>query len=205
MLAMVILGVGLRFIQELRAGDAADKLKAMIRVTATVLRDGQPRELPLGHLVPGDVVQLAAGDMIPADLRLVSCKDLFVIQSSLTGESLPVEKFDAKEEVGGRPALELLRAAAALGTPFPLVLVDCHMPEMDGFEATALIRNEGGRGREIPIVATTAHNGTAERDRCLASGMTDFVSKPLSSAALQRVLDVYLRGVVPHGASQRAD
>ena len=98
MLAMVVLGVGLRFIQEARADDAAAKLKAMISVTATVVRDGQPRELPLGHLVPGDVVQLAAGDMIPADLRLVSCKDLFVIQSSLTGESLPVEKFDAQEE-----------------------------------------------------------------------------------------------------------
>ena len=80
------------------------KLKAMIRVTATVVRDGQPRELPLGHLVPGDVVQLAAGDMIPADLRLVSCKDLFVIQSSLTGESLPVEKFDAKEDGGCQAA-----------------------------------------------------------------------------------------------------
>ncbi|MGA2256285.1 MAG: magnesium-translocating P-type ATPase, partial [Thermoguttaceae bacterium] len=115
MLAMVILGVALRFIQELRAGNAADKLKAMIRVTATVLRDGQPRELPLGHLVPGDVVQLAAGDMIPADLRLVSCKDLFVIQSSLTGESLPVEKFDAKEEGCSKPALEL-KNTCFLGT-----------------------------------------------------------------------------------------
>ena len=98
MLVMVVLGVALRFIQESRADNAAAKLKAMISVTATVVRDGQPRELPLGHLVPGDVVQLAAGDMIPADLRIVSCKDLFVIQSSLTGESLPVEKFDAKED-----------------------------------------------------------------------------------------------------------
>ena len=52
--------------------------------------------MPLGQLVPGDVVKLAAGDMIPADLRIVACKDLFVIQSSLTGESLPVEKFDAR-------------------------------------------------------------------------------------------------------------
>ena len=103
MLIMVILGVGLRFFQELRAGDAADKLKAMIKVTATVVRDGQPRELPLGHLVPGDVVQLAAGDMIPADLRLVSCKELFLVQSSLTGESLPVEKFNVKEEIAGAP------------------------------------------------------------------------------------------------------
>ena len=107
MLVMVVLGVGLRFLQESRADTAAAKLKAMISVTATVVRDGQPRELPLGHLVPGDVVQLAAGDMIPADLRLVTCKDLFVIQSSLTGESLPVEKFDAKENGGAKSALEL--------------------------------------------------------------------------------------------------
>ena len=104
---MVVLGVALRFIQELRAGNAAAKLKAMISVTATVVRDGQPQELPLGHLVPGDVVQLAAGDMIPADLRIVSCKDLFVIQSSLTGESLPVEKFDAKEDGAPSRLLEL--------------------------------------------------------------------------------------------------
>ena len=115
MLCMVILGVSLRFIQELRAGNAAAKLKAMISVTATVVRDGKPRELPLGHLVPGDVVQLAAGDMIPADLRLVACKDLFVIQSSLTGESLPVEKFDAQEDGGSRPMLEL-KNTCFLGT-----------------------------------------------------------------------------------------
>ncbi len=115
MFAMVVLGVGLRFIQEARADTAAAKLKAMISVTATVVRDGQARELPLGHLVPGDVVQLAAGDMIPADLRLVSCKDLFVIQSSLTGESLPVEKFDAKENGNGKSALEL-KNTCFLGT-----------------------------------------------------------------------------------------
>ena len=107
MLVMVVLGVALRFIQESRADDAAAKLKAMISVTATVVRDGQPRELPLGHLVPGDVVRLSAGDMIPADLRIISCKDLFVIQSSLTGESLPVEKFDAERKTARRPPLEL--------------------------------------------------------------------------------------------------
>ena len=54
----------------------------------------QPQELPVSHLVPGDVVKLAAGDMIPADVRIVSAKDLFVIQGSLTGESFPVEKFE---------------------------------------------------------------------------------------------------------------
>ena len=100
MLLMVVLGVVLRFVQEARADAAAAKLKAMISVTATVLRDGQPREVPLAELVPGDVVQLAAGDMIPADVRILSCKDLFVIQASLTGESLPVEKFDAPDDAG---------------------------------------------------------------------------------------------------------
>lgn len=96
MLAMVVLGVSLRFIQETKADTAAAKLKAMIKVTATVVRDGQPREIPLKELVPGDVVKLSAGDMIPGDVRLVSAKDLFVIQATLTGESLPVEKRRAR-------------------------------------------------------------------------------------------------------------
>jgi Mg2+-importing ATPase len=85
-------GCFLRFVQETKADNAAAKLKAMIKVTATVLRDGQPREIPLKELVPGDVVKLSAGDMIPGDVRLLSAKDLFVIQATLTGESLPVEK-----------------------------------------------------------------------------------------------------------------
>ncbi len=107
MLLMVVLGVVLRFVQEARADSAAAKLRAMIRVHATVLRDGQPREEPIGSLVPGDLVELSAGDMIPADVRLISCKDLFLTQASLTGESFPVEKFAAREEVAGRSPLEL--------------------------------------------------------------------------------------------------
>ena len=97
MLLMVVLGVSLRFVQETRADTAAAKLKAMISVTATVVRDGQSREIPLHQLVPGDVVKLSAGDMIPGDVRLLSAKDLFVIQATLTGESMPVEKTDARD------------------------------------------------------------------------------------------------------------
>src|SRR5271165_2786093 len=93
MAIMVALSVGLRFWQEARADAAAEKLKAMIHVTATVVRDGAARELPLRDLVPGDMIKLAAGDMIPGDVRLLSSKDVFVTQGSLTGESLPVEKF----------------------------------------------------------------------------------------------------------------
>jgi Mg2+-importing ATPase len=107
MAAMVVLGVVLRFVQEARADTAAAKLKAMISVNATVVRDGETQEIPLAKLVPGDVVHLAAGDMIPADVRLISCKDLFVIQASLTGESFPVEKFATQETAAGVGLLEL--------------------------------------------------------------------------------------------------
>ena len=102
MLIMVALGMLLRFVQETRADTAAAKLKAMISVTATVIREGKPREIPLQQLGPGDIVKLSAGDMIPGDVRLLSAKDLFVIQATLTGESMPVEKTetrDAREKV----------------------------------------------------------------------------------------------------------
>src|SRR6202012_2564029 len=98
--------VCLRFVQETKADNAAAKLKAMIKVTATVLRGGQLTEIPLRDLVPGDVVKLSAGDMIPGDVRLIAAKDLFVIQATLTGESLPVEKTDARDPRTGIQPIE---------------------------------------------------------------------------------------------------
>ena len=95
MVAMIGLAVLLRLVQETKADNAAAKLKAMIKVTATVVRDGHSKEIPLHQLVPGDIVKLCAGDMIPGDVRLIAAKDLFIIQATLTGESLPVEKSDA--------------------------------------------------------------------------------------------------------------
>ena len=115
MALMVCLSVGLRFFQEARADAAAEKLKAMIHVTATVLRDGAARELPLRDLVPGDIVKLAAGDMIPGDVRLLSLKDLFVSQGSLTGESLPVEKF-CQPETGEASLPTELKNTCFMGT-----------------------------------------------------------------------------------------
>ena len=106
MLLMVILGVSLRLVQETRADNAAAKLKAMIKVTATVIRAGQQKEIPLRDLVPGDVVKLSAGDMIPGDVRLIAAKDLFIIQATLTGESLPVEKHDATDTRTGVSSIE---------------------------------------------------------------------------------------------------
>ena len=89
---MVLLSVCLRFIQEVKADKAAEKLKAMVRTTAAVERQASVQEIPLKFLVPGDVVHLSAGDMIPADIRLLESRDLFVNQATLTGEAMPVEK-----------------------------------------------------------------------------------------------------------------
>lgn len=89
---MACISVFLSFIQEHRASKEAERLSEMVRTTATVYRNGKPKELDIREIVPGDIVDLSAGDMIPADLRIISCKDLFTNQSSLTGESFPIEK-----------------------------------------------------------------------------------------------------------------
>ncbi len=126
---MVALSITLTFVQEYRSSHAAERLRAMVSTTATVLRKDrrsgvpdevnryfnihltphgpQRREIPIDTLVPGDVIQLSAGDMIPADVRLLTAKDLFVNQSSLTGEALPVEKFSLSESSQDKDALQL--------------------------------------------------------------------------------------------------
>lgn len=92
---MVCLSGVLRFVQETRSGNVAEKLSTMIHTTACVERGGVTAELPLEEIVVGDIVYLSAGDMVPADLRILEAKDLFVSQSALTGESEPVEKSGA--------------------------------------------------------------------------------------------------------------
>jgi Mg2+-importing ATPase len=89
---MAVMSVMISFFQEYRAGKEAGKLSEMVRTTATVYRNGKPREVPIREIVPGDIVDLFAGDIIPADLRIIFCKDLFVNQASLTGESFPAER-----------------------------------------------------------------------------------------------------------------
>ena len=92
-LTMVMISGTLRFVQESRSGNAAEKLLAMITTACTVdRREGGTQEIPLDEAVVGDIVHLSAGDMIPADVRVLEAKDLFISQSSLTGESEPIEK-----------------------------------------------------------------------------------------------------------------
>ncbi len=92
-LTMVAISGVLRFVQESRSGSAAEKLLDMITTTCTVTREHAPKdEIPLDEVVVGDIVHLSAGDMIPADVRILEAKDLFVSQAGLTGESEPIEK-----------------------------------------------------------------------------------------------------------------
>ena len=104
---LILLSTLIGFVQEYRSNKAADKLKSMVTTTATVLREGK-KEIDMKQIVPGDVVLLSAGDMIPADMRVIQSKDLFISQAMLTGESLPVEKKDAPiPDALTKPVLEL--------------------------------------------------------------------------------------------------
>jgi Mg2+-importing ATPase len=129
---MVVLGVVLRFFQELRADHAAAKLQAMVGNTATAVRDGKDQEVPLKMLVPGDIIRLAAGDMVPADVRVLSAKDLFLNQATLTGEALPMEKKAAPPAADTRNPLELCNLCF-LGS------------NVESGSATALVLHTGNR------------------------------------------------------------
>ncbi len=106
---MVLISVGLSSFQEERSGRAVEKLQAMVRTTVNVKRDGKETEIPLAEIVPGDIVVLDAGTLVPADLRLFATKDFYVSQSALTGESMPVEK-TTSAPAGMKAALELPNA-----------------------------------------------------------------------------------------------
>lgn len=109
-LVMVLASGFMRFVQEYRSGKAAEALKAMVRTTATVLRKVNPNskpeliEVPMAHIVAGDIIKLSAGDMVPADIRLLDSRDLFISQAALTGEAIPVEKYDTLGAVAEKSA-----------------------------------------------------------------------------------------------------
>ncbi len=89
---MVLVGIAINFFQTYRSQQAIERLRSQVAPTATVLRDGEWREIARRDVVPGDTIRLAAGDLVPADARLLSSRDLYVQQAALTGESLPVDK-----------------------------------------------------------------------------------------------------------------
>ena len=116
------MSVVLSFVQEYRASEAAEKLLEMIHTTAAVCRHGRVREINIRELVPGDIVDLSAGDMVPADVRVLSCKDFFVNQASLTGESLPVEKHAVLEEGNALHNIAFMGSSVVSGTALAVVI-----------------------------------------------------------------------------------
>lgn len=114
-IAMVLFSVALNFIQTYRSQKAVDSIRKEVAPTANVLRDSQWLEIPRRELVPGDVIKLAAGDLVPADAELLQARDLHVQQAALTGESLPVEK-TAFADKGSRSDAERDLHKVFLGT-----------------------------------------------------------------------------------------
>jgi Mg2+-importing ATPase len=112
--AIVLVSVTLDFVQEYRAGKAAERLRQSVAVRVQVLRGGEPLEIPLAELVPGDVALLAAGDLIPCDGRVLDARDFFVNQALLSGEPYPVEK--APGELPGETEILSAGNTVLLGT-----------------------------------------------------------------------------------------
>jgi Mg2+-importing ATPase len=182
MAAMVALSVTLRFVQEARADAAAAKLKAMIHVTATVLRDGAAKEMPLRDLVPGDVIKLSAGDMIPGDVRVLSSKDLFVSQGSLTGESLPIEKFH-EAQTGAVNSPTELRNTCFMGT------------SVESGTATAVVAATGGTTYLGSMAGSLAEERTPTSfDR----GLNSFTWFMIRLMAVMVPLVFFINGLTKH-------
>jgi len=124
-IAIVVLSNTLDFTQTHKSQRAMEQLRQRVAPTATVLRDGKWQELPCVDIVPGDVVRLSAGDLVPADARLVESRDLYIQQAALTGESLPVEKQARGEAVSTKPDAEnmvFLGTSVVSGTAKALVV-----------------------------------------------------------------------------------
>ena len=114
---LIAISVGLRFTQEYKSQVTADKLKDLVPTTTAIKRKGaKPREINMTQVVPGDIIHLAAGDLIPADMRIITCTDLFISQSSLTGESSPVEKFVENKNYDKNKNVADLDNIALMGT-----------------------------------------------------------------------------------------
>lgn len=113
--SLVLLSIFIDFFQRYSASEAVKKLRERIKMTATVIRNGTKKEIMVSELCVGDVISLSAGDLVPADARIISAKDLFIDQSTLTGESFPVEKTAPKLD-SKQPSLSELTNIVFMGT-----------------------------------------------------------------------------------------
>lgn len=107
---MILISVFLAYFQETKSNRAVEKLRALVQTNSNVIREGKEIEIPMVEIVPGDILVLDAGALIPADIRLISSKDFYIHQSALTGESMPVEKHAGSSSMTGKGLLELQNA-----------------------------------------------------------------------------------------------
>ena len=146
---MVLLSVALNFFQAARSQRAADRLRASVTPTASVLRDGAWRELERRALVPGDIIRLTAGDLVPADARLLEAHDLHVHQAALTGESLPAEKEAIDSDTQ-------------------------HMNESGTDTARGTVSHQIAEARNVVLLGTSVVSGTATAVIVATGGKTAF-------------------------------
>ena len=128
-LVMVFVSSIIHFVQEQKSATSANKLIQIIQTTSLIQRNGVLQEIPLTNIVVGDIIHLAAGDIIPADVRIIQAKDLFLSQSSLTGESEPIEKFAILDpsknydNITDRPNLAFMGSNIISGSAIAVVVV----------------------------------------------------------------------------------
>lgn len=157
-LSIVSLSIAINFVQSYRSQTAIDKLRERVSSTATVLRDGDWQEINRRNIVPGDVIRLSAGDLVPADARLVQSRDLYIQQATLTGESLPVEKeaHAPTSPVAGpnSPGLVFLGTSVVSGTGLAQVLTTGTQTELG-----AIARRLRQRPQETHFEQSMRHFG----------------------------------------------
>ncbi len=162
-ITIVLLGVAINFIQTYRSQRAVARLRDQATPTTTVLRDGKWRDVPRREVVPGDLVRLSAGDMVPADARLLRSRDLYVQQAALTGESMPMEKEAMPAQMKAEadpnsPSLVFLGTSVTSGTAAAEVLAtgkQTAFGEIAGRLALRPPENEFQRGiRQFALLIT---------------------------------------------------
>jgi Mg2+-importing ATPase len=148
--AIIISSATLNFIQEHKANVAAEKLKDQVSFRTTVFREGKSHEVKVEDIAPGDVILLSAGDLIPADVRIISSDDFFVAQSSLTGESFPVEK-SAEKIDGEKMSLDMMTNIGFFGSSV-----------VSGFATVVVVKT--GTGTEFGKISHTLATTPADSD-----------------------------------------
>ena len=176
-IALVVASVTVDFVQEVRAGRVAEELRATVAVRARVVRDGRELDVPVADVVQGDVVLLAAGDLVPADGRVLEARDFFVHEANLTGEAYPVEKHPGElggdvRELGAAPQRRL------------------HGYVGDQRLRAVLVCRTGGRDRDGPDRRQPARDRAADRVRDRHATL-----RPAAHAAHARLLVLFVLAV----------